>query len=229
MTEFGASQWMVKKSKEIKREKGILSTPGKKLGKALDGQVKHDVKEFYGNDENSRMCPGQKDYVNVVNEDGEKEKVQKRMVLTNLKELHASWKKLNPDKRISFSTFAGLRPKHCILAGAAGTHSVCVCKHHQNPKLMCQVVGLDYKHLIQLTVCDDNKEVCMMRQCKECPGGTGLTIFLEDELDEQDITFNQWLSTDRTTLSTITQSKNDFIQKLVDDIINLSRHSFVSK
>ena len=38
--------------------------------------------------------------------------------------------------KIGFFKFARLRPRQCILAGAAGTHSVCVCTLHQNVKLM---------------------------------------------------------------------------------------------
>ena len=32
-----------------------------------------------------------------------------------------------PDRKIGVAKFAELRPKHCILAGASGTDSVCVC------------------------------------------------------------------------------------------------------
>ena len=33
----------------------------------------------------------------------------------------------HPDVKVGFSKFAELRPKECVLAGATGTHSVCVC------------------------------------------------------------------------------------------------------
>ena len=231
MQEFNASQWMVKKSRDVKKEKGILGVPGKKKGKVLKEEVKSDVIKFYECDDNSRMCPGQKDYVSVVNKEGDKIKMQKRMVLSNLKELHAAWKTKNTsENKISFSTFAGLRPRHCILAGAAGTHSVCVCKIHQNPKLMCQTVGLNYKDLMALTVCSVNSEACMLRQCKECPGGDPLRDFLQNFLEgDDDITYNQWVSTDRTTLNTFTQPKCVFIEKLIESVISLSRHSFIAK
>jgi hypothetical protein len=39
---------------------------------------------------------------------------------------------------IGFSKFAELHPKHCILAGARGTYTVCVCVIHQNITLMVQ-------------------------------------------------------------------------------------------
>ena len=43
MQEFNASQWMVKKSRDVKKEKGILGVPGKKKGKVLKEEVKSDV------------------------------------------------------------------------------------------------------------------------------------------------------------------------------------------
>ncbi len=39
-------------------------------------------------------------------------------------------------KNVGSSKFAELRPPHCVLAGASGTHSMCVCTIHQNMKLM---------------------------------------------------------------------------------------------
>ena len=56
---------------------------------------------------------------------------------------------------------------------------------------MCQTVGLDYKHLISLTVCSVDYELCMLRQCKECPGGDPLRAFLQNFLEEEDIIYNQ--------------------------------------
>ena len=39
----------------------------------------------------------------------------------------------------------------------------------------------------------------------------------------------QWETTDRATLQTITVTCNDFIEKLVEDIDNLTKHSYLSK
>ena len=68
--------------------------------------------------------------------EGKRVSRQKRLLLCNLKEAYHHFKSLHPDIRVGFSTFATLRPKECILAGASGTHSVCVCTLHQNTKLM---------------------------------------------------------------------------------------------
>ena len=75
--------------------------------------------------------PGKKDFVSVK-QGGKRLHVQKRLVLSNLKEVYCKFKRQFPDYKIGFSKFAELRPKHCILAGASGTHSVCVCTIHQN-------------------------------------------------------------------------------------------------
>ena len=93
------------------------------------------VSSFYESDETSRMMPGKKDFVSVKRTEG-RVHVQKRLVLCNLRELHQMFKDHYPYEAIGFSKFADLRPKHCVLAGASGTHSVCVCTIHQNMKLM---------------------------------------------------------------------------------------------
>ena len=79
--------------------------------------------------------PGKKDFVSVRKAEG-RVHVQKRLVLCNLRELYRMFKDRYPNEVIGFSKFADLRPKHCVLAGASGTHSVCVCTFHQNVKLM---------------------------------------------------------------------------------------------
>lgn len=79
--------------------------------------------------------PGMKDYVSVRGESGRIHR-QKRLILCNLKELYESFKKEMPNAQVGFSTFASIRPQHCVLAAASGTHSVCVCPMHQNLKLM---------------------------------------------------------------------------------------------
>ena len=65
--------------------------------------------------------------------------IQKRIVLSDLKEVYQLFSEKYPNIRIGFSKFAELHPKECVFAGASGTHCVCVCTIHQNVKLM--IVG----------------------------------------------------------------------------------------
>jgi len=90
--------------------------------------------------------PGMKDVVSVKT-NGERRLVQKRLLLLNLKKLYALFKETYLDCKISFSVFAKLRPKQCVLPGALGTYSVCVCTIHQNVKLMLdQYPKIDKKY-----------------------------------------------------------------------------------
>ena len=98
-------------------------------------RVLHCCRKQYESDDISRVMPGKKDFVSVKKE-GKRVHVQKRLVLSNLREVYHEFKEKLPDQKIGFSKFAELRPKHCILAGASGTHAVCVCTIHQNVKLM---------------------------------------------------------------------------------------------
>lgn len=106
------------------------------LGRPLTHEIKSKVLEFYQSDDVSVNLPGKKDFVSVKRGEGQREHVQKRLILCNLKELHQTFKKQYPNELIGFSSFASLRPVHCVLAGSSGTHTVCVCAIHQNIKLM---------------------------------------------------------------------------------------------
>lgn len=69
----------------------------------------------------------------------------------------------------------------------------------------------------------------MMGHCKDCPGQDGLSEHLNNcnDLTELDtVNYLQWVSTDRTKLITITESKADFMDNFSSQ---LTRHSFVAK
>lgn len=72
----------------------------------------------------------------VKNLAGDKAYEQKCIILLYLKETFKIFKTSYPeDPKIKFCAFSSLRPQYCVLAGASGTYSVCVCTYHQNPKL----------------------------------------------------------------------------------------------
>ena len=120
---FGATDYMVRRAKELAREKGILATPNPKTsGRTLSDQTVELVKEWYRSDEISRVMPGMKDFISVKIGDTRMH-VQKRLILCNLREVYASFKTKHGNAQIGFSKFVDLRPKECVLAGASGTHS----------------------------------------------------------------------------------------------------------
>ena len=230
---FGATIHMVKRSRVLKAEKGVMAKPGpKKPSFAVSDDKREKVQQFYERDDISRLCPGQKDTVSVRDPNGEKRHHQKRLVLSNLREIYQQYKS-ETEEPIGFSLFASLRPPWCVLAGASGTHSVCICIHHQNPKLMLRSVRSDLKidDLMKMTVCDIKSETCMLGKCGECPGDGNLRTFLDDEdaLSAEEIEYKQWLSTDRTTLVSVRQARDEFIDTLVSSIAKLRSHHFVAQ
>ena len=73
-----------------------------------------------------------------------------------------------PAQKVGFSKFADLRPKHCVLAEASGTHSVGVCMNHQNVKLMMLGLKLSelptYHYCIAKILCNS-----YLTDCNFCP------------------------------------------------------------
>ena len=100
--------------------------------------------------------------------------IQDRLVLSNLKEVYHEFKERFPDQKTGLSKFADLRPKHCILAGASGTHSVCVCTIHQNLKLMMMELQLlelpTYHHCLAKIMSNPPHPRCYLGECNACPG-----------------------------------------------------------
>lgn len=235
MDEFNVSEHIVKRARELKKNKGILAEPDPKKGRPLSTEVVERVKAFYQSDEYSRMCPGKKEYVSVKTDDG-RVQMQKRLLLLNLKELHIEYLKTTGDK-IGFSKFCELRPKWCVTVSSRGMHSVCVCEQHQNAKLLVAALPdrSDYKDLLSKMVCSLDNRNCMMQMCEKCPGRSALReylsgVFSENNIDFDDsINYKQWVHTDRTALINLQLPLEEFLDLFCEKIDSLRQHHFVAK
>lgn len=71
-------------------------------------------------------------------------------------------------------------------------------------------MNTDYKDLIDLLVCDSENSKCMFDECQSCPGKDSLLHILQNEPDDmpEEITFKQWVSTDRAQLITEVMSSD---------------------
>ena len=134
------------------------------------------------------------------------------------------------NEAIGFSKFVDLRPKHCVLAGASGTHSVCVCTIHQNVKLMMLGAKLPdltatdgtvfktYHHCIAQVMCNPPLPECYLNTCNACPGiGTlkeSLLAVLDDNMIDS-VTYKQWTIVDRSTLKTTSNTSDEFVEAFV--------------
>ena len=180
--------------------------------------------------------PGKKDLVSIT----QRSHMQKRLILSNLKELYAEFKSSYPDIKTCFSNFCSHRPKWCITVGALGTHTVCACTYHPNVKLMIGAVKLskDYHELIDMLVCSRASKNCMIHQCPLCPEDAILRCYLENELyshddiDEDDdscIDYKQWKTTDQSELVSLTETTSSFIHTLINKLQKLTVHSYIAK
>ena len=226
---FNVTKHAVRTASQLKEEKGILAKLTRKTrNDKINEKMIEKVTSFFLEDEVSRQLPGKKDYVSI----GYKQHKQKRLLLCNLKELFSLFCEKNPDIKIGLSKFCTLRPKWCKPVGSPGGHSVCVCSVHQNAILACHALNFDYKCLMNKLVCNVSNKLCMIHRCEECPG-KNLIEFLNDALaayDEQDeITVQQWQSTDRTTIVTMVMEISDYVDFLASKIDALTTHSYISK
>ena len=151
--------------------------------------------------------------------------------------MYREFKEKYPDHKIRFSKFAELRPKYCVLAGASGTHSVCVCRIHQNLKLMLLIQEMQipelatYHHWLAKIMCNPPHPRCYLGECDACPEIEMLKEELLthlDEIDAEQIIYKQWVSTDRSTLETFCLPVEEFVDTFCMKLELLCPHSFIA-
>jgi len=129
VSEFGVSRYLVKSSRKLRKDNGILPNIGSHGARPIDDETIKWVRDFYHDDSVSRILPGVKDYVSVRVGD-KREHRQKRLILMNLNELYTLFRQNYTEAKIRLSKFCQLRLKECTTVGARGTHFVCVCTIH---------------------------------------------------------------------------------------------------
>ena len=250
---FETSTYMAERASHLRNKHGILpDIPKYSKGKVVTQNIIDEVISFYEDERISKEWPGMRQVKIATDDEGKPVYKPKRLLLGSLKYLYCEYKsqvetKLEsyekgemtqkPNPLIGFSTFASLRPKYCILVGPKGTHNVCVCKYHQNPKLMIAAIGirdLTYKTLMKKCVCNENIDSlkCMLQTCEKCPGKSGVKNYLNSlEIlnDKTNIVYKQWVGTDRSEILELNEDVETFIDKLSSTIFSLTRHHVISR
>lgn len=241
--EFGVSRRLAQKARDIRNMRGILASVTSKSGKKLPDTTVQQVFNFYNSESAGKLMSGKKDKVSM-SVGGKRTAVQKRLLTGDLTVLHQKYLSDNSDYPLSFSAFAKLRPKNCILAGAAGTHSVCVCPIHENVNLMLEAIDIkdltktsayplaNYKDCLQLLMCRNPTPDCHLGFCKKCPDTSELSDLLKNCLEQkyiEDILFSLWTTTDRSNLVTQKLSVDEYVEELCDRLLLLKPHSFLAK
>ena len=153
-----------------------------------------------------------------------------RLILGNVKQIYTQFKQKYPEKKIGFSKFAVLRPKECGLAGASGTHQVCVCAVHvklmmTNAKMATltrnkEVPLLHYSHALAEIICNPPLPSCHLGSCSCCPGNEPSREMLEQHCSEagiDEIDCKQWTTTDRSNMDTLVQLKEEFLDNFLEN------------
>lgn len=203
---FNIPIYMARKTKNLVQINGILCGVQKKIGsKTLSDDTVKKVQDFYRSDEISRLCPGLRDYVTVTDE-GEKQCIQRRLVLMNLKEAFVKFKEQTDGYKIGFSKFAELRPPECVLAlEKYGTHTSCVCPYHQNFKLLFSSLKKmdlfadcsDFRGLLVKATCKTPSDDCRFDSCEQCYHrissiGNDIRYQLQEISLLEKVTIKQW-------------------------------------
>ncbi|KAL5477704.1 hypothetical protein EMCRGX_G024538 [Ephydatia muelleri] len=237
---FNASRYLAGRAKRLVAEKGVLSSPNPSEDHGVNVAFE-EMNKFYLSDEISRVMPGKKDFVSVRGADGKRVHKQKRLLMCNLREAYREFKECNPALKVGFSKFAQLRPAECVIAGASGTHSVCVCKIHQNVKLMMVGSRLEhltggeikhYRHCLAKMQCIPPTLECFLGKCTECPGVEILCAELQAIMDEHEvdsIEYRQWTNTDRSSLETKVQTVDEFLDSFSRMLEKLLVHDLITK
>jgi hypothetical protein len=88
-----------------------------------------------------------------------------------------------------------------------------------------------FKHLLSLMSCNPPTEACLMNNCIQCPEVDALQEDLQDKLEcnmIDAITYNQWLTTGRCNLNTVTSMSDEFVEKFLSSLMKPKLHDFVA-
>lgn len=115
-----------------------------------------------------------------------------------------------------------------------------MCKIHQNFKLLLN--GLrsvfddlsvnTYEDVLSNMICDEPSNNCYLKKCNLCPSFSEIALEIEDFLTKNNIlsiTYQQWTNTDRSSLDTIAQETEGFIQTMSMEADILLVHNFIAK
>ena len=199
-------------SKQLKYESRMLER---------GGRIKEakQVQKFLEDDRHSRMNPGKKAH---------KKKMQKRVLLYTMKELHLKYKKQFMSS-ISYPTFLRLRPcwivqphvvdrETCACAKCANIQFVVSKLHH------LKMLPIDRaENLCSVLCCDKKKMKCMFRQCESCHDK--VVVKPVTEFDENDdVSYHRW---EQKTEARMIKGKPKYITFMHKAVIHCTERDLV--
>ncbi|CAF1049472.1 unnamed protein product [Adineta ricciae] len=231
---FVSAQTLGKAMKKV--TKALPSNTPKKF-EVVKRLAQSEVVNFYERDDVSWQAPGKRDTV-TIKRDGKSEKIQRRHLLFNLRELHGLYQLQFPQYPISRAAFQDLRPSH-VKPLSTLSQRVCVCVQHANVHLLLKALlthvdGLnnDLHYFVKMLVCDDANEECMMRQCLTCQHF--FTQKIENKIrnttSPSSITWQQWINNGhRSTKSDVTGTVRQCVTVLGSKVSSFLSHTWIKR
>ncbi|XP_058803484.1 uncharacterized protein LOC131671234 [Phymastichus coffea] len=233
-------------ARKLREKHGILGRRVKKSYLRISLEIRNEIVDYYLNDSNTIMCSGSKECVTIKVPGQPSEIAQKKILIYDLRDLYNNWKEdSNREVVPCLAFFTSLKPKQCVFAGDPGTHNICVCPIHENIRLKLAAVQptLNYIKVIEAGVCSLNSKLCMFNECDDCPQESGIEEFLRANIPVENIEnvkYSNWASatvdtgnketstSTRVTLTGFTEPIDEFLDKLTDNIWDMTRHHFIS-
>lgn len=159
--------------------------------KILEGgkSIQELVERFYEDDINSRNTAGKKQCVKKFGVTK-----QKRFLLDSVKKLHKKFLEENPNIRISYVTFARLRPFWVYLP--RDDRDTCGCTVHTNMDLLISslrkkgIVDItNFQNMLDILCCDKYNLKCVSRTCQICKNKV---IPYNEFSNDQEIEYYEW-------------------------------------
>jgi hypothetical protein len=161
-------------------------------------------------------------------------------MLMDLKSAYHLFKEDKSAPKVGFGRFCQFRPKNCVFPGASGTHNICVCKTHENFKLILDAVNIEailsdvqnYRDCIKKVVCDEFSEKCRTLTCKACPNIEKITEPMMEYIDSrcmETISHKEWVDDSvRHTLQRVDVTPGELVEKFGAQLKTLIQHAFVA-
>ena len=207
---------------------------------ALDSATVELLKNFYESDIVSRQMPGRNDYITIRNSSGEKERLQKKILVMTIMEAYKQFKSDHPGLKIGKSKFAELRPKH-VVPVTEKDHNVCCCIYHENGELIlegmrkvCPDFPKDINTLVLQSVCEWSVR-CNFGNCPICRdiGKFMSELALRNEstsiTNDPPISYYQWSSGGHFEKEKIETTLSTAQEELASQLVGLRRHCFIAK
>ena len=88
-----------------------------------------------------------------------------------------------------------------------------------------------YHHCLAKLICNPPLPECYLGACSACPSTEEFKEHLITALDESmidSVTYKQWTTVDRSTLKTVSEPSDEFVESFCDKLDTLLPHSFIA-